>query len=58
MMIEMTKEELNRKLKRERIEICLNCQKFLDCNGIGKYVECADFEESETEVFVIRQTRD
>jgi len=28
-MIEMKEEELERKLKRERVEACLNCKKFV-----------------------------
>jgi len=35
-------EELERKLKRERVEACLNCKKFVECDSIGKFEECAD----------------
>ena len=58
MVVKLEDEELNRKLKRERIEVCFGCKRFLNCENIGKFEECADFEESETEAFVIRQTRD
>lgn len=51
-MIKM-KEEVERKLKRERVEACLNCKKFVECEDIGKYVECADFEEVEEEAWVV-----
>jgi len=48
-------EELERKLKLERVETCLNCKKFVSCNDIGKFVECVDFEEVEGEAWVIRK---
>jgi len=41
----MNKEELERKLKRERVEVCLNCKKFVKCESIGRYEECCDFDE-------------
>ena len=50
MLIIMTSEELNRKLKRERIEVCSNCKKFLNCENIGKFEECGDFVEVEDEI--------
>jgi len=28
-------EEIKRKLNRERVEACLNCKKFVDCDDIG-----------------------
>jgi hypothetical protein len=37
---------LEKKLKRERVEACLNCKKF---------VECVDFEEVEGEAWVIKK---
>lgn len=40
-------KELERKLKRERVEACLNCKKFVKCDDIGKFEECVDFEEIE-----------
>lgn len=46
LMITMN-EELERKLKRERVEICLNCKKFVDCKHIGEFEECVDFVEVE-----------
>ena len=55
MMIEMTKEELERKLKRERVEVCLNCVKFLKCESIGKFEICDDFEELEHESWIVKQ---
>ena len=33
----------------ERVEVCLNCQRFTDCENIGKFVECTDFVEVERE---------
>lgn len=44
-MIEMTSNELKRKLKRERVEVCLSCQRFVECENIGQFVECVDFVE-------------
>jgi hypothetical protein len=52
-MIKMMKVELDRKLKREKVEVCLNCRKFVSCDNTGKFEECADFEEVENEVWVI-----
>jgi hypothetical protein len=51
----MNKEELKRKLKRERIEVCLNCQGFVTCDNVGKFEECTDFEEVKCETTVIRK---
>jgi len=42
-------------LKRERVEACLNCKKFVDCNHIGKFEECSDFKEVESEAWVIKK---
>jgi hypothetical protein len=53
-MIKMN-EELEHKLKRERVEACLNCKKFLECDDIGKFEECVDFEEVEGEAWVIKK---
>ena len=52
-MIDVTSEELERKLKRERVEVCLNCRKFVECNSIGKFEECADFVEVKDKAWVI-----
>ena len=49
------KESLEHKLKRERVEACLNCKKFAECNDIGKFVECVGFDEVEGEAWVIRK---
>jgi hypothetical protein len=46
-MIQYMKESLARKLKRERVEVCLNCKKFVKCDDIGKFEECVEFEEVE-----------
>jgi len=54
----MNEEELERKLKRERVEVCLNCSKFVDCDDIGEFEECVDFEEVEDEAWVIRKLGD
>ena len=45
MIVKITNEELNRKLKSERIEVCENCKKFSNCENVGKFEECADFVE-------------
>jgi hypothetical protein len=37
----MTSDELDRKMKLERFEVCLNCE------NIGKFDECEDFVEDE-----------
>jgi len=29
----------------ERVEVCLNCNLFTDCDDIGRFVECGDFLE-------------
>jgi hypothetical protein len=51
----MNKQELERKLKRERVEACLNCKRFVKCDNIGKFEECVDFEETEGEAWAIRK---
>jgi len=56
LMIEMKEEELERKLKREHVEACLNCKKFVKCEDIGKYVECGEFEEDEA--WVIKKLKE
>ena len=50
----MNKKELERKLKRERVEVCLNCKKFVKCDDVGRFEECVDFDEVEDEVWVIK----
>ena len=45
----MEDQALERKLKIERVEVCLNCQLFVDCENIGRFVECTDFLEVESE---------
>jgi hypothetical protein len=51
----MKDEKLLRKLKVERVAICLNCRKFLECTDIGRFEECADFVEVEGEGWVIQR---
>ena len=34
----MKSDDLERKLKGEQVEVCLNCQRFTDCENIGKFV--------------------
>lgn len=51
----MNRVELKRKLKRERVEVCLNCKKFVKCDNIGKFEECYDLEEAEDEAWVIKK---
>ncbi len=45
----MKSEELERKVKIERVEACLNCQRFTGCENIGTFVECEEFVEVECE---------
>ncbi len=47
LVMNMKNEELKRKLKRERVEMCLNCKHFVSCGEIGKFEECADFVDDE-----------
>jgi hypothetical protein len=52
-------DELERKLKRERVERCLNCRWFEECNKIGEYEECVHHSEIEEEKqYVIISLRD
>jgi hypothetical protein len=48
-------EELERKLKHERVMACLNCKNFVKCDNIGKFEECVDFEEVQGEAWVIKR---
>jgi len=50
-------EQSEKKLKRERIETCLNCQNFLTWERIGKVEPCSceDFVEIEGEAWVIKK---
>jgi len=54
MMCEVKSEEL-RKLKRENVEVCLNCKRFVRCESVGRFIECEDFVEVEDEAWVIRR---
>jgi hypothetical protein len=45
----MEDKALEKKLKIERIEVCLNCTLFTDCEQIGRLEECADFWEVDSE---------
>jgi hypothetical protein len=45
----MESKDLERKLKTERVEVCLNCNLFTDCDDIGRFVECEKFAEVEKE---------
>lgn len=53
-MIKM-KEDIEKKLKRERVQICLNCKRFATCDDVGKFEECVDFEEVEGESWDIKK---
>lgn len=55
MMNKMSGEELERKLKREKVQVCLNCRLFSKCDNVGEYEECGDFVEVEDEAWVIRK---
>lgn len=48
-------EKLERKLKRESVEARLNCKKLVECDDIGRFVECVGFEEVEGEDWVIKK---
>jgi hypothetical protein len=45
----MKDNALKRKLKLERVEVCLNCKLFKDCEHIGRLVECEEFVEVDSE---------
>ena len=45
----MKDKELEKKLKLERIEVCLNCKLFTDCTNIGRFEECEEFVEVDSE---------
>jgi len=55
MMIKMTDEQMKKKLKREQTEICLNCKLFSECENIGKFEKCGNFDEVEGEVWTIKK---
>jgi hypothetical protein len=40
-------KDVERKLKVEHVEACLNCQLFTDCDDIGRFEECEKFVEVE-----------
>jgi len=46
-------KELERKQKTERLEVCLNCKKFVKCGNIGKFEECVDFSELDVSKQVV-----
>ena len=41
----MNDQELEKKLKIDRVAICLNCVLFTDCEKIGMFEECEKFVE-------------
>jgi len=45
----MKSEELDRKLKREKVEVCLKCE------SVGRFVECEEFVEVEDEAWIVRK---
>ncbi|MFH0748547.1 MAG: hypothetical protein V1915_01290 [Candidatus Bathyarchaeota archaeon] len=49
----MKRKELERKLKLERVEVCVNCRRFTECEKIGRYVECEKFVEVEYETAMV-----
>ena len=49
----MKDKALERKLKIERLEVCLNCKLFMDCEHIGKVEECQDFLEVDSEQAIV-----
>ena len=40
-----TSKDLERKLKTERVQVCLNCKRLTKCDNIGRFEECEDFLE-------------
>ena len=48
-------KELNEKLKRERIEVCLNCLRVAKCDCIGRFEECVNFLENKQETYIIKK---
>jgi hypothetical protein len=49
----MEDKELERKLKIERVEVCVNCTLFVDCKNIGSLVECEEFVEVDREKVMV-----
>ena len=49
----MNSEDLARKLKIERVEVCLNCNLFTDCGDIGRFEECEYFLEVDSEMAMV-----
>ena len=49
----MNSIDLERKLKTEHVEVCLNCKLFIDCENIGRFEECEDFLEVESKMAMI-----
>jgi hypothetical protein len=47
------KDKPARKMKRERVEVCLSCKHLVECNCSGKFEECDEFVEVESEVWAI-----
>jgi hypothetical protein len=39
---------LERKLKREKVIVCLNCKKFVKCDEIGSMKNATDFKGART----------
>lgn len=42
----MKKEELEQKLFEERVEVCLVCDRVMDCGHVAEYEDCEDFKET------------
>jgi len=49
----MDNKELEKKLKFERVEACLNCALFTDCEDIGRFEDCENFSEVEQDKAMI-----
>ena len=47
------KDKLERKLRLERVNVCVNCRRFEKCNNIAKFEECVDFKEVEGEAWTM-----
>ena len=52
-MNKTSSKDLERKLKTEHVEVCLNCKLFTGCEDIGMLEECEDSLEVEGEKMMV-----
>lgn len=55
MMNRLSNEKLKRKLRRERVELCMNCERFVNCQDVGELEQCEKFLEIKNEAWVTRK---